>query len=311
MKFGKLRTIVAAIAFLGLVVSIAFGVSAGTLCGFGWNEISALCPVGAILSMVSSRTLIPQAVLSIAVAALLALLLGRAFCGWVCPVTLWNKIKDFFEPVKKRRLRESETLSANQEIAKGEILKSQGHACSSCGACSGKRGKLDSRHAVLGGAVLTSVIFGFPVFCLVCPVGLSFAAVTLVVALFGFGDLNWSLAFVPFLLALEIVLLKKWCTRFCPISALISLVARFSKTGMPEIDNTKCLETSQGVACSRCATVCGYDVNIRHPEFGELPLHDCSRCMECVEACPTAAISVRLVNGKTDQFSVLSSSDES
>ena len=128
--------------------------------------------------------------------------------------------------------------------------------------------------------------------------GLSFATIVLLLGLFGMGDLNWGIIFAPAVLILELVVLKKWCTRWCPLWALFNLVGRFSKTGMPEIDNAKCLETSKGVACSKCASVCKYDVNLRHPEFGERGLADCSRCMDCVKACPANAIHIAVVNKK-------------
>lgn len=321
MRYEKLRIAVAAVIFLALSACLLFGVPVGTLCGFGWEGISALCPVGAVLAMVSAKTLVPQALMNVVVALVLVVLLGRAFCGWICPVTLWRRIKDFFKPAKKRRAEELATAERNKDIASFEISESQGHVCSACGVCESKRrgaadgkaaaggkggklGEFDSRHAVLGGAIVASIFCGFPVFCLVCPVGLSFAIVALLIGLFGFGDLNWSLAFAPFFLVIELVFLQKWCTRFCPISALISLFGRFSKTGMPQIDNSKCLETSKGVACSQCATVCKYDVNLRHPEYGELPVYDCARCMECVDACPAQAISVKLVNGASEPFKV-------
>lgn len=308
MKFKPTRTVVVAVAFVALAACFIANVAAGTWCGFGADDIAVLCPVGALLSMVAAKTLIPRAVLSIVVAVALVLLLGRAFCGWACPVTLWRRVGEFFKPVKKREAELAAASEENKALAAEEIealsaATREGHSCASCGACHEKRNaKFDSRHAVLGGAVLTTAVFGFPVFCLVCPVGLSFAAVALLVSLFGAGDLNWSLLFVPAMLVIELVFLRKWCGRFCPISAFMSLFSRFSRTAVPVIDNERCLETAKGTACSRCATVCTFDVNLRHPDLGELPAHDCARCGDCIDACPTNAIAFRAVADKPVPF---------
>lgn len=102
-------------------------------------------------------------------------------------------MKEFFKPVKTRE-QEAEALSqANQALAAEEIaaLKeaSATHDCAACPEPCPRQAQraFDSRHAVLGGALLTTAVFGFPVFCLVCPVGLTFAAVALLVSLFGCG----------------------------------------------------------------------------------------------------------------------------
>ena len=166
------------------------------------------------------------------------------------------------------------------------------HDCGSCSSCKGVRAKLDSRHYVLGGALLSTAVFGFPVFCLVCPIGLTFATVLVVWRLFAAGDMTWSVVLIPLLLVVELVFLRKWCTRFCPMAGLMNLVSRFSKTWRPVIDESKCLETVNGAACSKCAIACEADINLRHPDFGERTLADCTRCRACVDACPAKAVSM-------------------
>lgn len=293
MTTNKVRTIIAAAVFIMLSIGLIAGVSMGTLSGFGWETFSALCPLGAITTMIATRTLVPRAVISLVIMGLLVLVVGRAFCGWLCPFPLLDRIRAFFRSPRKRKALDEARRDEVLDVAKSEMDCQ--HGCASCTSCAQKRTKLDSRHYVLGGAVLSTVIFGFPVFCLVCPVGLTFATVLVVWRLFAAGDMTWSVILIPALLIVELVFLRKWCTRFCPLAGLMNLVSRFSKTLVPVIDDVTCLETAKGVPCSRCALVCDADINLRHPDFGERTLADCTRCRACVDECPTKAISMPFI----------------
>lgn len=290
MNSNKLRTIVATTVFIVLSVGLIAGVRMGTLSGFGWDTFSALCPLGALATMIAAKTVVPRAVISIVIMGVLVFLVGRAFCGWLCPIPLLERLRSFFRSPKKRKELAEARRDEMLAIAEGEMC--QGHGCADCSSCAEKRTKLDSRHYVLGGALLSTAIFGFPVFCLVCPVGLTFATVLVVWRLFAAGDMTWSVILIPLLLVVELVFLRKWCTRFCPLAGLMNVVSRFSKTFRPVIDDDACLETGKGTACSRCAVVCDADINLRHPDFGERTLADCTRCRACVEACPVNAISM-------------------
>ncbi|MFR0707830.1 MAG: hypothetical protein ACLSIH_12425 [Eggerthella lenta] len=79
--------------------------------------------------------------------------------------------------------------------------------------------RLDTRHATLLGALGASAVFGFPVFCLVCPIGLTFATFIGVWHLFQFNETSWGLIIFPAILVLEIAFLRKWCAKICPVSA--------------------------------------------------------------------------------------------
>ena len=251
MKTKNLRTVIAAAVFAVMAGGLIAGVSTGTLSGFGWDTIAALCPLGALGTMIATKTMIPRVVISLVIMAALVLLVGRAFCAWLCPTTLIYRIRDYFCSPKKRKALAEQKNAEIKAISQQELdsLKpakdakdAKGHACGACGKCQPvKHGKLDSRHAVLGGALLSTAVFGFPVFCLVCPVGLTFATVLVLWRAFSAGDATIGIILIPAMLIVELVFLRKWCTRFCPLSALMNLVGRFSRTFVPVINDEKCL----------------------------------------------------------------------
>ena len=48
MRTQKLRTAIAAAVFAVMAAGLILGVSTGTMSGFGWESISALCPLGVV-----------------------------------------------------------------------------------------------------------------------------------------------------------------------------------------------------------------------------------------------------------------------
>ena len=343
MNTKRLRTIIP-LAVIGVIgVGFATHVGVGTLSAIGWQDISLLCPLGALATMIATKTLLPRAVVSVVIALALILLFARAFCGWVCPVPVVSKIRGIFSKktsntdmtgtgvlpadenplVKAAKSAKADSTTSAADAADGAALATEsapaplsadeqaalsgcGHSCSSCAE---KRATFDSRHVILGGSLLSAAVFGFPVFCLICPIGLTFATIVLVMRLFAFGDVAWGVILVPALLLAEVVFFRKWCSKFCPISALMSLVGKANRTFVPAIDNAKCRESAQGTPCEVCAAVCPQGINVRHPEAG-MSFSECTKCRACVEACPTRAITMPFLPKKAAPSTVVVEDDE-
>ena len=273
----RAAVIVAVLAVIAIGYFTAGGI--GNLCAFGWKDIALICPLGALATMIAQKALIPQAVVSLLIAAVGIVVLGRFFCAWICPVP----------PLQKA------LPGGKGQARKGGACEPS--ACATCASgCGKEKGiKLDSRHAVLAGALVSTLLVGFPVFCLVCPVGLTFAAVLLVMRLFAFGELTWAIIIVPAIIAAELVLLPRWCQNICPLGALTSLVAGANKTFRPAVDPEACLKTTKGADCDLCVRVCPEGINLHDVALGRTTLNDCTKCRDCADVCPASAISFPLL----------------
>lgn len=283
-RASTLRTL-SALGVVGLVcLGLAVHAGVGTPSAFGIGDIAALCPLGGLEAMIASKTIVPPMLIGLAVVVVLTLLVGRAFCAWGCPVTLMRKVtgRGADQPaVSPVAAAEGEGGPASSPAAARE-KKEEGAA------------PRPSRFFVLGATLLTTAAFGFPVFCLVCPVGLTFGTLVVVWRLFQFSEVTWSLLVFPAILVLELVVLRKWCHRFCPLGALLSLIARGNRTFRPQANADACLHAAHGERCNRCADVCPEGVNL-HDKTVSAPMNECVKCRACADACPMHAIAFPLL----------------
>lgn len=313
-KTPRIRKYVQAAVFTLIIVGLITGIGSGSLCSIGYESIAAVCPLGALESFFGSGTFVARTLIALIVAGVIVLLVGKAFCSWVCPV---KPLRSFLSSSKRRDLDKKQRLAAAQQVSE------QLDTCTTCRSCkpelssskpitndnevafsahetesrkasvkaSGKKrrfAKIDARHVVLGGSLVSAAACGFPVFCLICPVGLTFASAIALYRLIGFSEPTLDLIVFPLIIFVELVFLRNWCHRFCPISALMSLVANFNKTTRPKVDSTKCLRTN-GTPCITCSAACSEFIDPVE-DAGKRALAECTRCGQCIQACPTNAL---------------------
>lgn len=253
-----------AIILLAMVGYIA-GLDLGTPSSIGIGSFFLICPLGGLEVLLASKTFIPSAVISLVVVVILALLLGRSWCAWGCPA----------------------------KVVKGICGRKEAHAEAAVVVRSIKETFLrDSRLWVLVAFLIAAVVIGFPIFCLVCPIGLTFGTVFSLIRLFTDADVNIGLLAFPLALVIELVAMKKWCLRICPVAGLLSLLGRFGKVGCPTVKRETCL-LEQGAECHSCLQVCPEHIDL-HAQDVHYQLADCTRCGECVHVCPSQSVSLSL-----------------
>jgi len=352
MKIQYARWMVLAAVFAVVTVGLLLNSQLGTLSSLGWEAIAFICPLGALESMLASKSILLRTLMVLVVVIVFVVMLGKVFCAWICPVAPLRSLREIVKkklekkqvlrgtlvgttapgrpndtgsnpslnypdntesntssrrpddtesdpthcrPERSRRTQTVDTHLQQNEINEPTTGKPElTSVCSSdCSSCATKRAKFDSRHIVLGGSLLTAAIFGFPVFCLICPIGLIFGTIIVVWQFIGADIVSISLLIFPLILVLELVVLRKWCGKFCPLGALFSLLSLPNRFVKPVVNLKKC-NRAAGESCFICTEVCPEQLDPHSTHS----MHECSKCGLCKDKCPTGALGFSLIQTK-------------
>jgi ferredoxin-type protein NapH len=193
----------------------------GTFCSVSLGQNFYLsCPLGVLQLTLGAREVLIGTIVSGLLLVVLTLVLGRVFCGWICP---FGALTDWLQkPLARCRAARA---NSSAPAADNKALK----------------------YGILGGVLLAAGIFRSPAFCTICPVGTTCRTA-------GLQGVNLGLetAAVPVILSLETVNRRFWCKVLCPIGALLALFARFRllKIRLP-------FDSCAG--CNRCEQACAMD----------------------------------------------------
>jgi polyferredoxin len=304
-------------AFLGLFLLLLFQTEfRGSFAGGATEAIRLDYPVSIFLEMdplvafgtaISTHTLYDKVIWALVIIAG-TILIGRFFCGWVCPLGTINHLFSSYKPERKGKKRVDANRYKKWMSLKYYLL-----------------------FGLLAASLLTSLQTGIldPIPFLVRSLavsilpGINFALRSGLDFLYGtnMGAFQWAadagyrifgsniLSFKPqyyhFGFVLGIIFLtmavlnrfitRFWCRGVCPLGALMGVLARFSIFGM-EKNHSKCDD------CNRCLLHCQGACD---PQ-GKVPWRqaECHLCFNCEAACPEDVIRFKFFP-KTDAINPL------
>ncbi len=227
---------------------------------------------------------------------LIGAVVGRAFCGWVCPIGF---IQDIITTLKGRVEFISPRTHNTAKKFKYLLLFGTLLISGSLGLALYLGGGADYKAAL--GAMATGP------FIAISPDGTLFGVVP---TLLSFARENfqsflarpptiqevWAqLTKLPPLLALRVVILvgffaaawkvpRFWCRYACPTGALMSVFQKYSLAGIKR-DPVKCTK------CPHCEVKCPMQINILDLPWEKFNDPECIMCMECIDACPHGSLS--------------------
>jgi len=202
---------------------------------------------------------------------LATLVLGRAFCNWVCP---YGATHQFIGWLTRRR-RPRERMDANRY-----------------------RSSFAMKYIVLA-AFLVAAFLGSLQIGLLDPLCLFHRSVTTAfLPAAGLRDAatrfylgGWVIGGLLFaLLAANALVPRFFCRMLCPLGALLGLLSRFSLYRIHR-DPDRC--TDCGLCASRCEGACD--------PHGKLRKSECLVCFNCIDDCPHGALAYRFLPPSTGE----------
>ena len=196
---------------------------------------------------------------------LYSILFGRMICGWLCPFGLVQELVFKIKTPKMKKSPVTRILSYFKYVV------------------------------LVFFVFIVPILYAFrdtplPAFCkYICPAGtleggiglLSNAVNNSYFSMLG-PLFTWKFLLMVSILVGSVFIFRLFCRFICPLGALYGLFNKFSVFGI-KLDNSKCTD------CGMCQAHC--KVDIRH--VGD---QECISCGECIDVCPTKAISWKGAN---------------
>jgi polyferredoxin len=229
---------------------------------------------------------------------LIGAVVGRAFCGWVCPIGF---IQDIITTLKDKLDFVSPRAHKSGKKFKYFLLFLTFLFSGTLGLALYSGTGLEYKNA-LG-------VFATGPFTILSPDGTLFGTVPALLRLLSENIVSiiskpptiqevWNqLTKVPPLLALRLLILlgffgaawkvpRFFCRYICPTGALMAILQKYSFAGIKR-DPVKCTK------CPHCEIKCPMQINILDLSWDKFNDPECIMCMECIDACPHGSLGLK------------------
>ncbi len=229
-------------------------------------------PMAALEVSLATRSTHPPLLIAAGLLIIFYTLVGRAFCGWVCPLGLLLDLNAGLVERLRHWLRRWGRRLPEVHLPAG------------------------TKYWLLGLAFGLSLVARLPAFQVISPINILARAF-----IFAPGP---ELLLVGAIVLLEVFVPHGFCRALCPLGAFYSLVGRFGLVRV-RIDHKR-----EGKAhCHLCTLHCPMGIRVMedHTLAGRQAIADpeCTRCGACIDACPRKVLQLGLGLGSTSKSSAV------
>ena len=249
MRYAPLRLCLLTGAFLLILINpflnYYFEVNfiQGWFQSFGLGHLWFVSPLEGLESLLINKTFYMPSLIGMLIPVLLALFLGRIFCSWICPVSLFLEIFD-----RLRKLLFGKRFLQNRLIVAKRVL-----------------------WFILIAEIVISMVIGAPLFVFLSPPGLIGREIMMLVF---FKGIAFEGVLLLLIVVLELLTRRFFFRSFCPLGGLLAFLGtkRNLQVHVLEDNCTK---------CNLCRRTCPMGLQRDIGEGSSAYCWNCGECIDC------------------------------
>jgi ferredoxin-type protein NapH len=246
--WSRLRLTVLFAAFLLILINpllnyyLHIDVIQGWYQSFGLGSLWFVSPLEGLESLLITKSFYMPALVGMLIPVIIALLLGRVFCSWVCPINFILELTD-----RVRRFIARKRYVQNRLVIAKKVL-----------------------WFTLIAELLLSMILGAPLFVFLSPPGLVGREIMMLVF---FKTLALEGVLLLVVLGLELVTRRFYCRSFCPLGALLALIGSNRRLKIS-------FEKENCTTCGLCDRSCPMGIQPSSGEGAGPYCWNCGECLD-------------------------------